>query len=90
MRASRIAGLGVLVAFLPVFVDVFVALLDLPSFWLTLGGSIVAVAAYSAVTDPDDGRPTPGDDSPDVVTCPNCRAREVADRDDCRFCGEPL
>ncbi|AHZ22651.1 hypothetical protein E6P09_04035 [Haloferax mediterranei ATCC 33500] len=26
----------------------------------------------------------------ELVSCPNCHAREEADRDTCRFCGEPL
>ncbi|SER15581.1 Phospholipase_D-nuclease N-terminal [Natrinema salaciae] len=26
----------------------------------------------------------------DLVECPNCRAKEEANRDTCRFCNEPL
>ncbi|MFD1515214.1 hypothetical protein [Halomarina rubra] len=90
MRSEEIALVGVLLALAPFLVDGLVALLDIEAFWLLLGVAVVCFAgvhsAFASTPDPTSA-PVPG---PDVRTCPHCRAREVATREDCRFCGGRL
>lgn len=57
-----------------------------PLGWLLAGFGCLVLAAFARRAE----GPSTERRDPDLITCPSCHARESADRDECRTCGEPL
>jgi hypothetical protein len=88
VRGIDLVLIGLLVIVVPFAILFFLAVG--PVGWLLVGGGIIVAGIVLTVV--EDGGDDEGDSSKTVerVNCPECGARNVADRDHCDYCGSEL